>query len=69
MKKKANKKAVKTFPMESVITHWHCENTDCVECGEDIDWPVSYFQNNGEPICSNCDRDMALSGTVSIRGS
>ena len=59
---------MRTFQMESVITHWHCADPTCKGYGNDIDWPVSFFQNVGTPVCKHCDEDMILSNTVTVDG-
>ncbi len=59
-KEPSNAKFLKEKPMEKlilpdtqVITVWTCE-----ECKENIEVAVTFFQDNGTPVCSGCDRDM-----------
>ncbi len=51
-----------------VVCVWHCTDDECRESGlygspemaiVNPDW----YQDNGTPVCGNCDRDMAYSHT------
>jgi hypothetical protein len=43
---------------EQVITVWKCD-----ECNENTEVNVTFFQDNGTPVCVGCDRDMAYDHT------
>jgi predicted Zn-ribbon and HTH transcriptional regulator len=40
-----------------VITVWKCENECESECGK-VEVDVTFFQDNGIPLCSDCDSEM-----------
>lgn len=35
----------------------------CVECGDEINIPAWYYQDNGTPVCHDCDEDMKYLST------
>ena len=41
-----------------VCMFWKCEDCDCV-----TEVPPTFYQNNGTPVCAECDRDMSYSHT------
>jgi hypothetical protein len=41
------------LPDAEIYTHWKCP-----ECSDVADVPVTFFQDNGTPVCADCDRDM-----------
>lgn len=34
----------------------------CAECGDEINIPPWYYQDNGTPVCHDCDDDMKYLG-------
>lgn len=35
----------------------------CAECGDEINIPAWYYQDNGTPVCHDCDEDMKYLST------
>ena len=44
---------------DDTIRHvWYCE-----ECEDEVNIKPDWYQNNGTPMCSDCDNDMIYSHT------
>lgn len=50
-------------PDDRVWTVWRCDEPQNEECMGEIEVDVSYFQDNGTPICPGCDRDLTYTRT------
>jgi hypothetical protein len=48
---------------EQVITMWKCSDPQSDECKEMVGVDVTFFQDNGTPVCSGCDLDMEYDHT------
>jgi len=46
-------KNAKIVPDRNIVTVWICP-----ECKEEEEVAVDFFQDNGTPMCCNCDEDL-----------
>ena len=43
---------------ENVMSYWQCE-----DCGGDVGITPDWYEQNGTPVCCECDRDMSYCWT------
>jgi hypothetical protein len=42
---------------------WMCKNEECEDYGTECHISPEWYQNNGTPVCNECDVDMVYVGT------
>lgn len=54
-----------TVPDNKIVCVWHCEDEDCMigQYRETAKVNPDWYQDNGTPVCINCDCDMVYSHT------